>query len=193
MEMLMSFLKKINIIFISCALGFILSSCTKISDTDNYSRTIGSVIDDEITELKLQREIDTNTALRENTHLDIVSYNGMLLIAGQATNQKAKNEISKLASKLPRVRKVFNQITVLPGDKKIVHATSPKDIWITTKIKAKMLAQEKISPRNIKVVTENGTVYLLGLVDIKDADKATNIASHVSGVDKVIKLFEYIG
>ena len=114
-----------------------LISCSKVSDSDNYSRTVGSVIDDELTELKLQREIDTNPYLRENTHLDIVSYNGMLLIAGQATNKKVKDEISSLASKLPRIRKVFNQLTIMPKGQKITRATSPKDLWITTKIKAK--------------------------------------------------------
>jgi len=170
-----------------------LISCSKVSDSDNYSRTVGSVIDDELTELKLQREIDTNPYLRENTHLDIVSYNGMLLIAGQATNKKVKDEISSLASKLPRIRKVFNQLTIMPKGQKITRATSPKDLWITTKIKAKLLAEEKISPRSVKVVTEDGNVYLLGLVDIKVADKATKIASHVSGVSKVVKLFEYVG
>jgi len=170
-----------------------LISCSKISDSDSYSRTVGSVIDDELTELKLQREIDTNPYLRENTHLDIVSYNGMLLIAGQASNKRAKEEISSLASKLPRIRKVFNQLTILPKGQKITHATSPKDLWITAKIKAKLLAQEKISPNSVKVVTEDGNVYLLGLADIKVADKATKIASHISGVNKVVKLFEYVG
>lgn len=185
--------KILSIITISLISCLFLTSCSKVSDADNYSRTVGSVIDDELTELKLQREIDTTAYLRENSHLDIISYNGMLLIAGQVSDQKVKDQISKLASKLPRVRKVFNQLTVIPKGQKIVHATSPKDLWVTTKIKAKLLAQEKISPNSVKVVTEDGTVYLLGLVDIDVADKATKIASHVSGVNKVVKLFEYVG
>ena len=193
MEYFMKLLKKTTLIAIFVFISLLFNACSKISDSDSYSRTVGSVIDDEVTELKLQRTIDTNFALRENTHVDIVSYNGMLLIAGQTTNEKYKKEISELASKLPRIRKVFNQMEVLPKGQKLVKATSPKDLWITTKIKAKMLAQEKISPSEVKVVTEDGTVYLLGLVNIKEADKATKIASNVNGVNKVVKLFEYIG
>lgn len=125
----------------------------------------------------------------EQGHVNIVSYNKTVLLTGETTTEALKQEVAKLAAGATGVKDVFNEITIGPL---APLSSRSHDAYLTSVVKTHMVGDQKFNPLHVKVVTENGVVYLLGLVTRKEADDATNIARHVSGVKRVVKVFEYI-
>lgn len=159
-------------------------------DDDRGTRTLGSKIDDSLIETKVSVNIaKANTDLDQNSHIVVTSYNGVVLIAGQTPRADLKAMAEQAASEVQRVKKVHNEIQVLQPSSLLARNN---DAWLTTKIKTQMLADGAIPGSRIKVVTENGIVYLLGLLTQAEATRATNLVQGVSGVQKIVKLFEYI-
>jgi len=117
-----------------------------------------------------------------------VSYNRYVLLMGEVPSQQAKDEIGVLALGVQNVRNVQNEIVIGPVTSS---ATRANDAYLTTKVKTRIATDTKVNPANIKVVTEDSVVYLLGLVPHKEAEQATDIASTTGGVRKVVKVFEY--
>jgi osmotically-inducible protein OsmY len=130
-----------------------------------------------------------NIDLDKNSHIVVTSYNGVVLLAGQTPRAELKTLAEQAASEVQRVKKVHNEIQVLAPSSLLARNN---DAWLTTKIKTQMLADSAIPGSRIKVVTENGIVYLLGLLTQAEATRATNLVQGVSGVQKIVKLFEYI-
>ena len=110
-------------------------------------------------------------------------------MVGQVPNQEMKNQAFKTIENLSGIRKIHNQLRI---GSNIGITTQTHDSWLTSKVKAQLLAAENISSNNIKVVTENAEVYLMGLVSDAEANQAVNIARNISGVERVIKVFEYL-
>ncbi|WP_296254096.1 BON domain-containing protein [Pseudomonas sp. UBA4194] len=159
-------------------------------DDDRGTRTLGSKIDDSLIETKVSVNIaKANVDLDQNSHIVVTSYNGVVLIAGQTPRADLKAMAEQAASEVQRVKKVHNEIQVLQPSSLLARNN---DAWLTTKIKTQMLADSAIPGSRIKVVTENGIVYLLGLLTQAEATRATNLVQGVSGVQKIVKLFEYI-
>ena len=159
-------------------------------DDNRGTRTLGSKIDDSLIETKVSVNIaKANVDLDQNSHIVVTSYNGVVLIAGQTPRADLKAMAEKAASEVQRVKKVHNEIQILPASSLLARNN---DAWLTTKIKTQMLADSAIPGSRIKVVTENGIVYLLGLLTQAEATRATNLVQGVSGVQKIVKLFEYI-
>jgi osmotically-inducible protein OsmY len=113
----------------------------------------------------------------------------MVLVTGEAPDAAAKAEIEKIARAVENVRGVYNEIAI--GSPSALSART-NDSYITSKVKARFVDQRKFNAIHVKVVTEASVVYLLGLVKRKEADDAVEIARTTSGVQKVVKLFEYI-
>jgi osmotically-inducible protein OsmY len=122
-------------------------------------------------------------------HVNIVSYNKLVLLTGETTTEALKQEVGKLAAGATGVREVVNDITIGPL---APLSSRSNDAYLTSVVKTRFVGDQKFNPLHVKVVTENGTVYLLGLVTRKEAEDASNIARHVSGVKKVVRVFEYI-
>ena len=122
-------------------------------------------------------------------HIDVVSVNNTVLLTGQAPTASLKEKVSKEIAKIAKVVKVHNEIRIAAP---ISFIASRKDEYLTTKIKSSMLFTSEFSSSKVKVVTENGEVFLMGLVTEEEASTAVDIARNVSGVTKVIKVFEYI-
>ncbi len=120
--------------------------------------------------------------------IDITVFNRDLLIAGQVPNQEFKDYAQKKLSQLIGVRRFFNQLRVGPNTSV---GTKVNDALITAKIRAKIMANDKINPYAFKVVTENGTVYLMGDVQKEQATHVVSIARHVPGVKKVVRALRY--
>jgi len=159
-------------------------------DDDRGTRTIGSKIDDSLIETKAAVNIaKANPDLDQNSHIVVASYNGVVLLAGQTPRADLKNLAEQSAAAVQRVKRVHNELQVLPPSSALARSN---DSWLTTKIKTQMLADSVIPGSRIKVITENGIVYLLGLVTHQEANLATNKVQSVSGVQKIVKLFEYI-
>lgn len=125
---------------------------------------------------------------RGESHIVVTVFNRIVLLTGQAPNAEVKQQAEQTAKSIPGVEKVYNQLTV-EGPTSTLTRTS--DTWITAKIKSQMLAAEDLKSGSIKVVTENGVVYLMGNVNPTQATMAVEIARRVSGVQKVIKIFQY--
>lgn len=150
-------------------------------------RTLSNTYQDTRIANKIAAKIKGDIALR-NDHIDITVFNRIVLLTGQTETVEKRQKAEELARSTPEVSRIYNQIT-LQGPTSTLTRTS--DSWVTTKIKGQMLATEDLKSSSIKVVTENGVVYLMGIVTREQADIAVNIARQVSGVQKVVKIFQY--
>ncbi|WP_292993023.1 BON domain-containing protein [Nitrosomonas sp.] len=150
-------------------------------------RTSGMFIEDEGIELKGARRIYQQFG--DQVHINITSYNRMVLLTGEAPTETIKADIEKLIMGVDNVRKIFNEIAVA-GNTSL--ASRSNDTLITSKVKARFLTERKFQINHVKIVTENEVVYLLGVVTRQEADNAAEIASSTSGVKKVVKVFEYL-
>lgn len=122
-------------------------------------------------------------------HVNIASFNKQMLLTGETTTEALKTEVEKIAAGVPEAKGVVNEIRIAPLSS--LGARS-HDTYLTSATKARFVGDQKFNPVHVKVVTEAGVVYLMGLVTRKEADDATHIARHVSGVKRVVRIFEYI-
>lgn len=152
-------------------------------------RTWGSFIEDDSIETKSRVNIHAADPAFDNAHLNIVSYNGYVLIAGQVANEQLKNKATDVVRKIRGVRRIYNELEIAAPSSGM---TRTSDTWITTKVKSFLLGSSDIEGTRVKVVTENGVVYLMGLASNAEAQRITEKASDISGVQKVVKLFELL-
>jgi osmotically-inducible protein OsmY len=150
-------------------------------------RTVGTIAEDEGIELKSVNRISQK--LREGVHLNATSFNRMLLLTGEVPDAAAREEAERIARSVENVRDVYNELAVSGVSSYTVRSN---DTLITSKVKARFLDGRKFNGIHVKVVTENSVTYLMGLVRKEEADDATEIARTTSGVQKVVRVFEYI-
>jgi osmotically-inducible protein OsmY len=151
-------------------------------------RSVGAQADDEAIELKLANAI--NSQYGESVHAISTSYNGIVLLSGEVPNQDIWASIGNLAKNTAKVRTVHNELVVGPNADLSVRSN---DTFITSKVKTRFLeANQKFSATHVKVVTQRGIVYLMGIVTRPEGDAAAQIASTTTGVVRVVKLFEYM-
>lgn len=124
-----------------------------------------------------------------NAHISIATFNGEVLLAGQVPELWQKKAASEIVKKVTNVQKVYNLVQVASPSSTL---TRMSDGWITTKVKAKLMASDDLEADHIKVLTENGTVYLMGTVPPEEADAAVEIARNTQGVSRVVKIFSYL-
>lgn len=125
---------------------------------------------------------------RNQTHVSAAVLNRVALLVGQVPNEELKDRAYQIATSTRHIDRVYNQITIGPP---LPFSAQSHDSWITTSVKTQMLATKNLSSTQIKVVTEDGVVYLMGLVSRSQAELATDVARGVSGVRKVVKIFQY--
>jgi osmotically-inducible protein OsmY len=113
----------------------------------------------------------------------------MVLLTGETATNAARAEIEKIARAIENVRGIYNEIAVV-GNSSLSARTN--DAYLTGKVKARFVDGQKFNAVHVKVVTEAGVVYLIGMVNRKEADDATEIARTTSGVQKVVRLFEFL-
>jgi osmotically-inducible protein OsmY len=155
-------------------------------------RTVGTFIDDEGIELKARMAIFDDKELNSQIHINIISINGVVLLVGQAPTEAARQKAAELVSPIPKVRLVHNEMTIAAPNS---YMTRSSDSLITAKVKTKLFTikeHDNFDPTRVKVVTENGIVYLMGILTHSEADNVTDAARQVSGVQKIVKLFEYL-
>jgi len=150
-------------------------------------RSSGIFVEDENIELKAVKKMETN--LGEDAHVNVTSYNRNVLLTGEVPVAESKSKAENLVKEITNTRSITNEITV--GPKSTIGSRS-NDSYITSKIKTKFVTENKFPANYVKVVTENGVVYLLGIVTNKEADDAVEIARNTDGVTKVVKVFEYM-
>lgn len=149
-------------------------------------RSAGTQLDDESIEIKLVTKIGTDYETR--VHVNVTSFNGVVLITGEVPDQEALAYIGNLAKGTEKVRVVHNELVVGPNSDL---SSRSNDTYITGKVKSRMIEANKFPPNAVKVVTERGVVYLMGLVSKEEGDAAAEIAATTSGVVRVVKFFQY--
>lgn len=152
----------------------------------NDRRTTGMYIEDENIELKILAIKDSYKA----AHVNGTSFNRHVLLTGEAPDEATRSRVEADVRAISNVKEVTNEIQVA-GSSSL--ASRGSDTLITSNVKTRMLNNPKFSATHVKVVTEAGTVYLMGIVTPEEGDAAVEIARTTSGVVRVVKVFEYIG
>ncbi|SER17425.1 Osmotically-inducible protein OsmY, contains BON domain [Amphritea atlantica] len=187
-------MKRIAILILA---GLLSSGCSTVVSSlkeepikeDPTDRTTGSFVDDELIEIKSNVNISKGSVELSSSHVNVTSFNGIVLLTGQVATEESRMEAEQIVSQVRKIRRIHNELTVTSPTSTLTRAS---DVWITAKIKANMIGDKQVDATQIKVVTENGVVYLMGLVTRAQADNAIRIVRGVNGIQKIVKIFEYI-
>jgi len=190
--LLLSFLLIISILASGCTAVAVGSAATTGIAIAHDRRTTGTVIDDQTVELKALRVLYGNNSIRLNTHINATCYNGTLLLTGEAPTENLRQQIVSEIRRIPNIKKIHNEI-LLAAPSALVSRSS--DAYVTSKAKVNLFNINKIQgfdPTRVKIVTENGVVYLLGLLKQHEVTPVIETIRRVGGVQRVVKLFEVI-
>ncbi|MCG7973033.1 MAG: BON domain-containing protein [Candidatus Thiodiazotropha taylori] len=154
-------------------------------------RTTGVMVEDQSIELKSYDVLKKDPMIKEQTNISVTSYNMVVLLTGQATNENLRRKAEQLVTGVDRVRRVVNEIEI--GSTSSIGEDS-RDVALTSEVKLKLSSIDipGFDPLRVKVVTERGTVFLLGLITKQEGDAVTEVVRHISGVRRVVRVFEYI-
>ena len=150
-------------------------------------RTSGAQLEDETIELRAKARIRDN--LGERVHVNVTSFNRQVLLTGEVTAEKDRQAVLQLVERIENVKAVVNELAVMPFSNL---SERSNDLLIVAKVKASFVDSRDLFANAFKVVTERGTVYLMGRVTQREANSATQLTRNVGGVNKVVRLFEII-
>ena len=149
-------------------------------------RTTGTQIDDESIEVRASNRISDRYG--STVHVNVTSYNRIALLTGEVPDEPTKTTVEKIVRAVPNVRDVTNDLQVA-GISSMV--SRGNDSYLTSKVRGRLLDTKRVRPVHLKVVSEAGVVYLMGVVTEAEADEAVEIVRNTGGVRKVVKVFEY--
>ncbi|MFT4560830.1 MAG: osmotically-inducible protein OsmY [Gammaproteobacteria bacterium] len=182
------FLAILTLTSLSGCAGILVGSAATSAVVAHDERTTGTFVEDQAIELKALDAIRSNAELKENTNVSTTSYNQVVLVTGQAPTARLKAAAISAISKLEKVRHVYDEIA-LAAPSSIISRSG--DSVLTAKVKTKLFTLRHVDATKVKVVTDNGVVYLMGILSTESSNLAAAAASEVGGVQKVVKLFEY--
>ncbi len=177
-----------GLLFTGCA-EVINVTTTKPIEMKANTRTMGAKLNDQEIETASRVNIKKADPQLEHAHVNIDSFNGIVLLTGQVPSEDLRNLVADTVYKLNPVREIHNELTVMEPTN---FSARSQDTWISTKIKAQLLADSETESNRVHFVTENQTVFLMGIVTHAEADRIVNMVSHTADVQKVVKVFEYI-
>ena len=185
------FLSFLSLILATSCSTILVNTTSREGIQENPARrTPGAVVEDQSIETIVAVNLKADSLAFRETRFNVVSHNGVVLLVGQIENDSMKQKATEIISKASsKIKRIHNELEIT--DKKGILSRG-NDTWIATKVRALMLANEEISANQVKVVVENGAVYLMGILTESEGDIAANVARNVVGVSKVIKVFEYI-
>ncbi|MDP1520050.1 BON domain-containing protein [Porticoccus litoralis] len=174
-----------------------LTGCTNIIHAttdepikpDPTNTSLGTDIDDWQLETLIGVNIKKASSQLEHAHVNINAYNGVILLTGEVASNDLRTLAGNTARDFRGVRQVHNELQVT-GTSSLVSRSN--DVWLSTKVRSKLIAEKNIKSTRIKVVTESGVIYLMGLVTRSTGDQAALVASTTRGAKRVVKVFEYI-
>ena len=167
--------------------SFLATMQTNTIEDDPGERTMGQLIEDDNIETKAVVNIHAADDGFDDAHIVVVSFNGYVLLAGQVTDEKLKAAATDIVRKIHDVRRIYNELEIASPSSGM---TRTSDTWITTKVKSWLLGSTSIEGTRVKVVTENGVVYLMGLATQEESDRIAAKAASIGGVQRVVRLFE---
>lgn len=166
-------------------MGAAAAGAVVVNQDERDTQTIAT---DEKIELNAAEIARRDAQLAQSAHLNFTSVNGVVLITGEAPASEPLDKLKAEIAKLDKVREVRNEVVVGPVSSM---SSRSQDSWITTKVKSRMVAERNFRTNRIKVITEQQTVYLLGVVTKREGFVAGVIARDIEGVKRVVKMFEY--
>ncbi len=172
-----------------CA-GIVIAGGATAGAMANDRRTSGAYVDDETIEWKIIDVLYKDEQIEKQTHLNATSYNGIVLLTGEIPNDEMRVKINEKIRGVQGVRQLHDETSIAAPSSMMSRSG---DTWITSKVKTAMLTNDTDMGVRTKVVTDKGVVYLMGIVSPQEADKLTEVARRVAGVQKVVKVFEYQG
>jgi len=167
----------------------LVASETNTIEEEPGARTFARRVADESIEIKAVVNMHAADEAFDDAHLVVVSYNGYVLVAGQVPRERLKGTATEVVRELREVRRIYNELEVAAPSSVM---TRTSDTWITTKVKGWLIGKPDTPGMRTKVVTENGVVYLMGMVTAAEADRIAAMAADISGVQRVVRLFELI-
>ncbi|MGQ9425944.1 BON domain-containing protein [Gilvimarinus sp. F26214L] len=157
-------------------------------DMDPNRRTMGTMMDDSQLETIAKVNIDKAHPDLKSSPITVTSFNRVILLTGQVKSAELRELAARTVSKLSKVRQVYNELQVQAPTSFLANTN---DAWLTTKVKSKLAFNDEARARRIKVLTENGIVYLMGMVPRTEAEHAAEVARSTTGVQKVVLAIEY--
>lgn len=158
-------------------------------DRDHGSRTWGAFFEDASIEHKVRVNLKRELPQSSSPHIVAVSFNGSVLLAGEVANKSIKTQAGQIAARIRHVKRVYNELQV---QGKLSTLARMNDAWLTSKIKSRLLLSSKTPGWRTKVVTEGGVVYLMGLLTRAEAAHDVAQIQKVYGVQRIVKIIEYI-
>ncbi|MCH9048979.1 MAG: BON domain-containing protein [Proteobacteria bacterium] len=152
-------------------------------------RTTGTFIEDQSIELKAVKSFFFDKEINDSSHINVTSYNTVVLITGETPSEDIRDRIVNIVRNIPKVTHVYDELTIAAPSS---WTSRGSDTLITSKVKTRLLTLNNFDGTRIKVVTEKGVVYLMGLVTRAESDIATGEVQQSGGVQKIVKLFQYI-
>ena len=189
-----SLLRLFTVILLASTLA---SGCTSIIHAttdepfqpDPSETPVGTDINDWQLETMIGVNIKKAHPSLEKSHINVNAYNGVVLLTGEVPSNELRSLAGQTARDLRGVRQVYNELQTA-GTTSFISRTN--DTWLTTKVKTKLLADKQVSGTSLKVVTEAGVIYLMGVVTRATANRAADIASKTKGAKRVVKVIEYL-
>lgn len=168
----------------------LLSGCSGSKTLGGDERSISQQYkDDNIATQAIDKIVALESYNRRTMHVNIVTNNGYLLLVGQVSNNEVKAQVGNAAQQVAGVKSVYNQLRI---GNTLGPIQNMQDTWLTSKVKSQLASDKQVSSLKIKVVTENGEVFLIGQVTQEMSDRATQIVRKISGVKQVVRVFEII-
>ena len=181
-------MKKLSLLLTLCLVTVGCSSLGPKSD-DVGKRTFGTKLDDRRTQSLAKRNIKAANPGFKKAHFKITSFNGTVLLTGQVASEDMIEIASKVVKDMRNIKQIYNELEVSGP---ISWPARRNDDWLKTKLKTSMATNSKTDSNRIKVVVENGVVYLMGLLTREEGEAAVVQARKTYGVLKIVKVFEYL-
>lgn len=176
-----------SVVALSGCFPLLLGGAVTTAVVASDRRTSGTVVEDNAIQLKASSRISDN--LGERVHINVTAYNRQVLLTGEVPNEQDKQLAAKVASNVENVKSVLNELAVMGSS---TFAQRSSDTLVTSRVKGNLLDAKDLFASAFKVTTERGTVYLMGRVTQREANRATEVVSGTTGVQKLVRILEII-
>ncbi|MDC9605407.1 division/outer membrane stress-associated lipid-binding lipoprotein [Xenorhabdus griffiniae] len=172
-----------------CIGAAVVGSAAIATKAGSDPRTIGQQVDDTTLEARVSNAISKDPQIKAQARVSVTVYQGKVLLTGQSPNMALAERAKQIAAKVEGTDVVYNEIR---QGSPVTLATASADAWLTTKVRSQILTSDEVRSSSIKVVTEDGEVFLFGIVTRQEGAAAAKIASETSGVKRVTTAFTYL-
>ena len=188
-QTLICFFILLSCITSGCSQLVVATSGKRIADQNHGKRTLGSFIEDQSIKNKALINLKNIDPEQNKSHLQITSYNGTVLITGQTTSSKSKHKAKEIVKEIRHVERVYNALEISGPSSFLVRLN---DSWLTLKVKLALMLDKDTPSSRVKIVTENSSTYLMGLLNQQEESAVISRMRQIRGIQKIFKLTEHI-